>query len=107
MSRARDLADGTFSGAFSADSPTLVVDDANNRVGAGIASPSAPLHVAADSSTLSLRISGRSSDDRSDVEFYENDVLLEPRHLYEHSEIYAENAAENWVIGVIRETGSN
>ena len=73
MSRARDLADGTFSGAFSADSPTLVVDDANNRVGAGIASPSAPLHVAADSSTLSLRISGRSSDDRSDVEFYEND----------------------------------
>jgi hypothetical protein len=49
------------------------VDDANNRVGAGIASPSAPLHVAADSSTLSLRISGRSSDDRSDVEFYEND----------------------------------
>lgn len=73
MSRARDLADGTFSGSFSADSPTLVVDDANNRVGAGIASPSAPLHVAADSSTLSLRISGRSSDDRSDVEFYEND----------------------------------
>jgi hypothetical protein len=41
------------------------------------------------------------------VEFYENDVLLEPRHLYEHSEIYAENAAENWVIGVIREIGSN
>ena len=35
MSRARDLADGTFSGAFSADSPTLVVDAANNKVGIG------------------------------------------------------------------------
>lgn len=41
------------------------------------------------------------------VEFYENDKLIEPRHLYEHSEIYAENAAENWVIGVIREAGNN
>lgn len=39
MSRARDLADGTFSGSFSADSPTFVVDDANNRVGVGTASP--------------------------------------------------------------------
>jgi len=39
MSRARDLADGTFSGAFSADSPTLVVDDANNRVGFGTTTP--------------------------------------------------------------------
>lgn len=40
MSRARDLANGTFSGAFAADSPTLVVDAANNRVGVGTASPS-------------------------------------------------------------------
>ena len=39
MSRARDLADGTFSGAFEADSPTLVVDAANNRVGVGTSSP--------------------------------------------------------------------
>lgn len=45
MSRARDLADGTFSGAFSADSPTLVVDDANNRVGVGTATPTEPLDV--------------------------------------------------------------
>jgi hypothetical protein len=45
MSRARDLADGTFSGAFSADSPTLVVDDTNNRVGVGTASPGEPLDV--------------------------------------------------------------
>ena len=45
MSRARDLANGTFSGAFSADSPTLVVDDANNRVGVGTASPSSLLDV--------------------------------------------------------------
>jgi hypothetical protein len=40
MSRARDLADGTFSGAFSADSPTLVVDATNNLVGVGTTSPS-------------------------------------------------------------------
>ena len=39
MSRARDLADGTFSGAFSADSPTLVVDDTNNLVGIGTTLP--------------------------------------------------------------------
>ena len=45
MSRARDLADGTFSGAFSADSPTFVVDDANNRVGVGTVSPSSLLDV--------------------------------------------------------------
>jgi hypothetical protein len=47
MSRARDLADGTFSGAFSADSPTLVVDDTNNRVGVGTASPTDLLHLSA------------------------------------------------------------
>ena len=41
------------------------------------------------------------------VEFYENDILIEPRYLYEHSEIYAENAAENWVIGVIKEIKHN
>lgn len=39
MSRARDLADGTFSGAFSADSPTLVVDATNDKVGVGDATP--------------------------------------------------------------------
>ena len=49
MTKARDLADGTFSGAFSADSPTLVVDDANNRVGVGTASPTTgAIHVAGD-----------------------------------------------------------
>jgi hypothetical protein len=41
------------------------------------------------------------------VEFYEDNKLLEPRHLYEHSEVYAESAAENWVLGVISEAGSN
>lgn len=35
MSRARDIADGTFSGSFSADSPTLVVDATNDSVGIG------------------------------------------------------------------------
>jgi membrane-bound inhibitor of C-type lysozyme len=45
MSRARDLADGTFSGAFEADSPTFVVDAANNRVGIGTSSPAYKLQV--------------------------------------------------------------
>jgi len=64
MSRARDLADGTFSGAFSADSPTLVVDDANNRVGVGTASPANNkgsgsangLHLYTNAATPELRI---------------------------------------------------
>ena len=42
-------------------------------MGIGTSSPSAPLHVAANTNALSLRISGRSADDRSDIEFYEND----------------------------------
>lgn len=45
MSRARDLADGTFSGEFAADSPTLVVDATNDRVGVGTSSPSGLAHV--------------------------------------------------------------
>jgi hypothetical protein len=39
MSRARDIADGTFSGAFAADSPTFVVDAENNEVGIGTTNP--------------------------------------------------------------------
>jgi len=39
MSKARDLADGTF------DTDTLVVDAGNNRVGVGTASPQSPLHL--------------------------------------------------------------
>jgi len=45
MSRARDLADGNFSGDLEADSPTFVVDSANNRVGVGTASPAGPLEI--------------------------------------------------------------
>jgi hypothetical protein len=46
MTRARDLAKGTFSGDLTVDTNTLVVDSANNRVGVGTASPSSALHVA-------------------------------------------------------------
>ena len=35
------------------------------------------------------------------VEFYKNEKLIETRPLYEHSEIYAENAAENFVMGIL------
>ena len=36
------------------------------------------------------------------VRFYRHDHCVEERHLYDHAEVYAENAAENWVIGVIQ-----
>ena len=39
MTRARDLAKGTFSGDLTVDTNTLVVDSANNRVGVGTSSP--------------------------------------------------------------------
>ena len=39
------VVDQSFSGSFSVDSPTFVVDAANNRVGVGTSSPSAPLSV--------------------------------------------------------------
>lgn len=35
------------------------------------------------------------------VEMWSDTELIETRPLYEHSEIYAENCAENWVLGVI------
>ena len=34
------------------------------------------------------------------VELYDKDVLVETRELYEHSEKYAEDCAENYVDGV-------
>jgi len=36
------------------------------------------------------------------VEFYIHDDLVERRDLFEHNEQYAEDAAENWVLGVIK-----
>jgi hypothetical protein len=47
MTRARDLAKGTFSGDLTVDTNTLVVDSSNNNVGIGTSSPSALLHVEA------------------------------------------------------------
>ena len=35
------------------------------------------------------------------VELYEFNRLLEKRKVYNHSETYAENVAENWVDGII------
>jgi hypothetical protein len=32
---------------------------------------------------------------------YKDEKLIESRPLYEHSEIYAENAAENYVLGIL------
>lgn len=36
------------------------------------------------------------------VQFFKHDQLIEFRTLYEHSERYAEDAAENWVTGIIK-----
>ena len=36
------------------------------------------------------------------VQMYEDEVLKESRPINGHTEDYAEEAAENWVIGVIR-----
>ena len=36
------------------------------------------------------------------VEFYKEEQLWERRNVYGHSEIYAENAAENFVMGIIQ-----
>jgi hypothetical protein len=35
------------------------------------------------------------------VQFFMNDQFIEFRTLYEHSERYAEDAAENWCLGII------
>ena len=80
MSRARDLADGTFSGAFSADSPTLVVDDTNNRVGVGEATPDRALHV--NSGTENYVAKFESTDTACSVEFTDltGTVTLETRN---------------------------
>ena len=36
------------------------------------------------------------------VQFFTDNVLIDYREVYAHSERYAEDAAENWVIGVIQ-----
>jgi len=36
------------------------------------------------------------------VRLYSHENCMEERHLFEHSEVYAENTAENWVLGVIQ-----
>ena len=61
MSRARDLADGTFSGAFEVDSPTLVVDAANNRVGVGTSSPANALSVNSGAATTTAQFTSTGS----------------------------------------------
>jgi hypothetical protein len=66
MSKARDLADGTF------DTDTLVVDAGNNRVGIGTATPNQPLTVTTNSSAQGINIAGRSSDNRAYMFFSDN-----------------------------------
>ena len=53
MTRARDLAKGTFSGDLTVDTNTLVVDSANNRVGIGTTSPD--VFSRGDSKTLGIQ----------------------------------------------------
>tara|TARA_R100001509_G_scaffold148162_1_gene105827 strand:+ start:110 stop:310 length:201 start_codon:yes stop_codon:yes gene_type:complete len=35
------------------------------------------------------------------VRMFENQIWQEDRLIKDHSEVYAENCAENWVLGVI------
>jgi len=35
------------------------------------------------------------------IEMYDKDTLIETRPLYDHSEVYAESAAENYVMGIL------
>ena len=35
------------------------------------------------------------------VEMYKDDILIETKELYVHSESYAEDAAENYVMGIL------
>jgi len=37
------------------------------------------------------------------VQFFTNNVLVDYREVYAHSERYAEDCAENWITGIINE----
>jgi hypothetical protein len=54
MTRARDLADGTFANDLTVDTDTLHVDSTNNRVGIGLVSPSRQLHIKGSASAVRL-----------------------------------------------------
>jgi len=54
MTRARDLADGTFANDLTVDTDTLYVDSTNNRVGIGLVSPSRQLHIKGSASAVRL-----------------------------------------------------
>lgn len=75
MSRARDLADGTFSGAFSADSPTLVVDATTNRVGIGASSPAQPLDVSGNVKSTGQFLAGSTGSATPDYSFTADNTL--------------------------------
>jgi hypothetical protein len=42
-----------------------------------------------------------------EVDLYENGGILCTREVHSHSEVYAENVAENWVLGVFDYVPSN
>lgn len=35
-----------------------------------------------------------------EVDLYRNEYLIETKKVYDHSQVYAENLAENWVLKV-------
>ena len=61
MTRARDLAKGTFSGDLTVDTNTLVVDSANNRVGVGTANPTEEIHGYSSGGDFSLKLESASA----------------------------------------------
>jgi hypothetical protein len=95
MTRARDLAKGTFSGDLTVDTNTLVVDSANNSVGIGTSSPSGSgLHIKKDTSATTnelLRLSNSAGSTTDGVK-----IVME----------VANTAGNGGEIGTVRDGGS-
>ena len=86
MTRARDLAKGTFSGDLTVDTNTLVVDSANNRVGVGTSSPSARLHLKAGDNSYAggIQIEDADSASKSAVTHVNGNLYISSNATQDH-----------------------
>jgi len=76
MTKARDIADGTFSGDLTVDTDTLHVDSTNNRVGVGTSSPQRSLHISG-TDQAPLRVSSTNTT-AAGIEFLNNGTTVAP-----------------------------